>query len=573
MDYVKLGVSPVSEKKPSGTDVRYEPIFDELQAELDKLGSVTAREQFDWNNVRQPAAIILKSHSKDLLVAAYLGASLMHTGGAEGLRDSVALMEGLVKTHWDTLYPPKKRMRGRVSALKWWLDQTSGLLDDNAFPSLEPAVVGQMETLLTDLGEFLRSREKELKVENVGSAFPIDSVKGKIKGLTAKAPSGGAEESSGGAGASSGTAEGSPAGDDASGTGTSGGKASGDGASGGGGGAGGTSGTATKGKASTAAQGPPPEIPDIPEEAGTPSEARKNLEKLFQGIRQQVRYLRQDKPEDPRPYVWARLALWDTVDQLPPAAEGRTRIPPPPEHAMNALKNFKASGEWRDLLENAEAKLTNPQYLFCLDISRYAAEALGNMGESYEAAHGAVCRETLNFVERFPSLQGFSYADGRPFADEETVQWLNELRQSGAGGPSGGPAASGAPAEGEIGEELAAARELSKGKKGLSEAVGGLQRSIGLSASGRAAFMRRLGLVRILMEKRKPESAEPHLELLLREIDTHGLERWEPGLAMEAFRMAVNLFGTAKDEGKKSRVPALKDRITLIDTVEAMALP
>ena len=42
MDMWSLGISPINADQPTGADARYEPEFDKLQAEIDKLSSPTA---------------------------------------------------------------------------------------------------------------------------------------------------------------------------------------------------------------------------------------------------------------------------------------------------------------------------------------------------------------------------------------------------------------------------------------------------------------------------------------------------------------------------------------------------
>jgi hypothetical protein len=39
MNFPALGTSPVSAESPAGEDIRYQPAFEDLQAEVDKLSS------------------------------------------------------------------------------------------------------------------------------------------------------------------------------------------------------------------------------------------------------------------------------------------------------------------------------------------------------------------------------------------------------------------------------------------------------------------------------------------------------------------------------------------------------
>ena len=68
-------MEPVSETAPCGENIRYETVFEELEAELAKQESLNS-ETVDWNRVSELSSNILKDSSKDLLVAAYLCQSL-----------------------------------------------------------------------------------------------------------------------------------------------------------------------------------------------------------------------------------------------------------------------------------------------------------------------------------------------------------------------------------------------------------------------------------------------------------------------------------------------------------------
>ena len=55
-----------------------------------------------------------------------------------GFVDGVRLFADLIENFWDKLYPPKKRMRGRMGAIEWWLEKTEVLLGQEE-PAPTPA--------------------------------------------------------------------------------------------------------------------------------------------------------------------------------------------------------------------------------------------------------------------------------------------------------------------------------------------------------------------------------------------------------------------------------------------------
>ena len=117
MELSSLGKDPIQPDQPAGSDVRYEPEYEKLQAEIDKLSLPSASAGIDWKKVSDLATSILAHKSKDLLVASYLAVSQVHMRHIEGLADGLVVIHDLITTYWDGLFPPKKRMRGRVGAL------------------------------------------------------------------------------------------------------------------------------------------------------------------------------------------------------------------------------------------------------------------------------------------------------------------------------------------------------------------------------------------------------------------------------------------------------------------------
>ncbi len=157
IDYAQLGIEPVSEEMPAGDDIRYEDEFENLQDEIDKLSSPSLRESFSWAKVVEYAAEILENQSKDILAAAYLCVGLIHINGSEGFDQAVKIFDDLIATFWDDLFPSKKRMNGRATAIKWWVDRTLLALEDDFNLNVEPetytAITKRLDRIQTFLEE------------------------------------------------------------------------------------------------------------------------------------------------------------------------------------------------------------------------------------------------------------------------------------------------------------------------------------------------------------------------------------------------------------------------------------
>jgi type VI secretion system protein VasJ len=103
-----IGSAPISTENPSGEPVRYEPEFERLQSEMQKLENFSS-ELIDWKQVVALSEGILKNKSKDLLVGSYLVLGLLETEGLKGLVNGLACLEGVIADHWPSLFPAANR--------------------------------------------------------------------------------------------------------------------------------------------------------------------------------------------------------------------------------------------------------------------------------------------------------------------------------------------------------------------------------------------------------------------------------------------------------------------------------
>jgi predicted component of type VI protein secretion system len=103
---VKQLLKPVSEEKPCGKNLSYDPTFLALEGLI--VGKpetqFSAAEEPDWKAVRDACPALL-GQSKDLRVAVILCLALVKLEGAVGLRDGLALLKGSLERYWPDLYP------------------------------------------------------------------------------------------------------------------------------------------------------------------------------------------------------------------------------------------------------------------------------------------------------------------------------------------------------------------------------------------------------------------------------------------------------------------------------------
>ncbi len=529
MDLLSLGKEPINPDHPGGSDVRYEPEFEELQAEIEKLSFPSADPSadggVDWEKVTALASAILAEKSKNILVASYLAVAQIYTSEIEGLAVGSCILRDLLDQFWENLYPPKKRIQGRLAAIEWWLEKTESALQRLRSTPFPPETIQQSKENLEQIDKLL--------VENFQDPPSVRAIQGlldTIPSLSEKKPD---EE----APPSQGKIEPIP----------------------------------TPGRKP---EKPPPSAPSTEaEEIASEKDAQRILRLSLQKISQAAAYLNENDPMNSLSYQCARVAAWSTVKALPPAVNGQTRIPPPAVQAVNVLNDLRQKGDWDALLKSAEQRLS--QFIFWIDLNRFVAEALVSLGGGYQEAHNVVCRETAFLLYRIPGLDALSFSDGMPFANPQTKEWLKSIN-FGAGTVVEEPTLKVELGltdddEDKMAETIQKAQTLAKEKK-VEEAVESLQDELRKSYSQKKTLQWRLALAQILMSSKRTNLATPLFEQVLRDIELYRLEEWDPDLALEGLKMIWVGFNSQKDKADKSKAMEILNRIARLDPAKALQL-
>jgi hypothetical protein len=66
--------------------------------------------------------------------------------------------------------------------------------------------------------------------------------------------------------------------------------------------------------------------------------------------------------------------------------------------------------------------------------------------------------------------------------------------------------------------------------------------------------------------------ALPHLDLILKAIDTYRLASWDPALALKGLQLVWTGFNSHKDDEVKKKAEIILNRIAELDPVAALAL-
>ena len=528
MDLLSLGKNPINDDQPTGAEVRYEPEFEELQAEIDKLSIPSASGELDWQKVSDLAALILAEKSKNLLVASYLAVSQVHLNQIDGLALGLNIIHDLLDRYWENLFPPKKRLRGRIGAIEWWLEKTAAALEGLEVKTIAAENLAEITSGLANIDAFLKENLPDPPLLRPIQRM-IESIPTEDEEKATPQPVPQTESPT--------IAQPQPPGP-----------------------------TARPVDAAAVAAAPMPS-----EDILTDADVRKTINSWQQMLRKVAAFLLENDNTNPLAYRCRRIAAWSQLTALPPENSGVTQFSPPAPQVMQALNDFRDNANYGALMESAEQRLS--QFMYWFDLNRWVTESMDFLGDGYLQAREAVCQETAFLLHRLYGLRDLAFSDGTPFADPETQRWLDSIEfNAGAAAPI--PTVQGDQPKDQHDaavETIQMATALAKKKK-LVEAVQLLQQKLQHCFSKKETLTWRLALSQILMESRRLDLALPHLDLILQDIDTYQLASWDPALALKGFKLVWTGFNSHKDNEFKKSAQTILNRIAEIDPVEALAL-
>jgi type VI secretion system protein ImpA len=99
-------LKPISEEKPCGEDLSYDPGFQELETLMrgKEETQFAPAEEPDWRRLRE-RCLELWPRAKDFRLAATSCLAFLKTDGLVGFRDGLAVLKGLLAQYWDRAYP------------------------------------------------------------------------------------------------------------------------------------------------------------------------------------------------------------------------------------------------------------------------------------------------------------------------------------------------------------------------------------------------------------------------------------------------------------------------------------
>jgi type VI secretion system protein ImpA len=604
MIVVEEFLQPISEDKPSGIDLRYDPVYDAIKEarraddELNQGAWQKERKTADFPLVISLSSTALKKKSKDLQVAAWLADALLRRDAFPGLISGLQLFHGLLDKFWDTVYPLVEDgdLELRAAPLDW-----IGLkLDDPVRNSplnreghgwhqySQSRTVGYEDQAKTQDQKKKRDKtlaEGKLAPELFDKSFTetpkafylelekqLDASLESLKALGALC-----DEKFGDSSPSFGKLN--------------------------------TALTEVRHVAHSllmkkretepdpvVVEAPPEEAAEAPADGeveasaasgSRPAETRISFSaaqssesparrELVEKVAAVAAAIRQKEPYSPAPYLMMRGLRWGDLRTAAAQADPGM-LEAPPTEIRQQIKRLALNEKWKELLETAEAVMTLPCSRAWLDLQRFVIEACVALGSNYDDIAVAIRSELRCLLRDVPHLLDATLMDDTPAANSQTREWLRGILAEPAGGAAPqSEATTAAAANGQnsapwqkrfVDSTVLAKEALRIGQP--DKAIDIMSQEISQQRSARGRFQRRLQFVEICVSAGKDAIVQPMLDDMIATIDAHKLEEWEDKAYMASVLIAI-MRASKKIQADAKEKQKYFERVCRLDPAQAL---
>ncbi|MGI4757769.1 MAG: type VI secretion system protein TssA [Janthinobacterium lividum] len=239
------------------------------------------------------------------------------------------------------------------------------------------------------------------------------------------------------------------------------------------------------------------------------------------------------------PYLLYTSLRWGELRKHGPKPPLDVLVPPPGE-VRAGLKIAHAEKAWSDLLSRGMVALGDPSARVWLDLHRYLWTATRENG--YAAFAAMIITAVQGILKEYPELPQWTFMDDTPTANADTLRWIEEIVLADVSVASITPAATATsfptPApiqlptpvtnDDETSDAFVTAAALAAaGQLGAATAL--LTRDALQQPSGRMRYNRRMQIAELCLLGGSPNVATPILRELIDEMERRNLESWEAG--------------------------------------------
>ncbi|MRT49227.1 type VI secretion system protein TssA [Raoultella sp. RIT712] len=250
----------------------------------------------------------------------------------------------------------------------------------------------------------------------------------------------------------------------------------------------------------------------------------------------------------------------DTLSAIPaPDAEGKTRIEPPRADQRAMLKRLYLQQSWLEILEQADSTFSRGANHLWLDLQWYIHQALVKSGQDVLA--DIIAADLKGLLRRLTGLETLAFNDGTPFADEVTLNWINQSVLDEMSGWRDEPVSAASTEDNDI---LALEPEaLEKAdSEGLDTTLHWLQTRPDTD-SAKDKWLLRLLMARVAEQKGRNELALHLLGELDSAAQSITLTQWTPTLLFEvkSRRLRLLRMKATRSDNDKSRLQPEMDQL------------
>lgn len=511
----ELGSIAIQAAHPAGANVREHEDYMQMQMQMERLTDIHADILTDWQEVIKLGSNLLLTQGKDLAVGTWLALGLLHTQGISGLSDGIAILNGLIGTHWDDMTPAARRIRGRRNQMQWWLEQIHDLLNEKALMSLAPIPADQHAQMLQDWSDLSDTWDTH---DDEPPAFY--SLKAVLERLPVQSEPEAESNSQSLDTQSQNTQSISPVTTDSRST---------------------SEPELTAAPVTTAVNTPDLSAPSLSALSlpDTPADLVSVTERALTNLQPLASWLLDQNPEHPLAYRINRICAWTTLETLPVANDGITRLLEPTTVIRDNLAKVIEGGDVLSLIRFAESRLvTTPCWL---DLNHLSFKALTELG--YTQAARAIADETAWLIRRLPGLEALHFAHDMPFAQTQTQEWLATLKTGATSAASGASHVSNKQSDASESSLQSLKKDaLAKARSGeLSQAIESLQSAFSATSSASERFKVRLAQCELIHQFDRKTDLRPMILPIVEDLKKFKLPIWEPELASQAYALIAGI--------------------------------